>query len=297
MTKKIKNTKFNWSFIELNPKELLVTLIIIVGFIFFTRWLATLSFRKKKLSKDEVAVINPKINELTIQEFEKDLNKLERRLENLNSKFLTENKNIMTNEQIFSRINKNYLELRLRLNHINKELRKEENKQYITTKIQNYEAKMKKIKSLLELLNEELTRETEKSQANTLKRITLIQLTFLPLGFIASFFGMNFSSPNGKLMFAPLQVSSNIGLSLSQIYILLLMIFSSIIIGFVFNFQNVESFDIRETQVCNETKKIIPYNEEELNSLQNRQIEDEKREIPSIFELPYDDVLFYKMEN
>jgi hypothetical protein len=297
MTKKIKNSKMNWSFVELSPKELIVTLIIIGIFIFFTRWLAAFSFRRKNLSKDEVAVINPKINELTIQEYGKDLKKLESRLENLNNKFLVENKNIMANEKVFSRINKNYLELRLRLNHINKELNLKENKQYKTPKIQNYESKLKRIKSLLELLNEELQRETEKSQANTLKRITMIQLTFLPLGFIAGFFGMNFSSPDGKLMFAPLQVTSDIGLSVSQIYILLLMIFSSIIIGFVFNFQNVESFDIRETQACNETKKIIAYNEEELNSLQNRQIEDEKKEIPSIFELPYDDILFYKMEN
>ena len=75
------------------------------------------------------------------------------------------------------------------------------------------------------------------------------------------------------------------------------MIFSSVIIGFVFNFKRIENFDIRETQECNVSdNKVIPYNEEELSSLQNRQVEDEKREIPSIFELPYDDINFYKME-
>ena len=297
MTKKIKNEKSSWMLVELNPKEIFVSILMIGGIIFLTRWIATLSFRKNIISKDEIAVINPKINELTIQEFEKDLTRLEKRLENLNSKFLVEDKNILENENVFSRINKNYLELRLRLNHIIRELKKEDNKIYRTENIKTYDLRMNKIKSLMDLLNKEIQRETEKSQANTLKRITMIQLTFLPLGFLAGFFGMNFSSPDGKLMFAPLQVTSSIGLSVSQIYILLAMIFSSIIIGFVFNFSKVESFDMRETQQCNETKKIIPYNEEELNSLQNRQIEDEKREIPSIFELPYDDVLFYKMEN
>ena len=287
-----KNKKTDWSLIELNPKEIVVGLIFIVFFIFLYRWY-TSYFTKKNTAMDEITVIRPNINELTIQEFELDLKKLQQRLDNLNNKFLTEDTNIMKNDKVFRSINKVYLELRLRLNHIKSELTLEENKKFKTKNIDEFEKKMKKIKNLLDLLNEELQRETEKVQASRLGRITLIQLVFLPLGFIAAFFGMNFSSPDGKKMFAPLQVKSNIGLSTSQIYIILGMIFSSIIIGFLLNVGGEESFDIMETQKCNETRNEIPaFNEELLNAREETMLQIPKK-FQDITELPVKDINFY----
>ena len=287
-----KNKKTDWSLIELNPKEIVVGLIFIVFFIFLYRWY-TSYFTKKNMAMDEITVIRPNINELTIQEFELDLKKLQQRLDNLNNKFLTEDTNIMKNDKVFRSINKVYLELRLRLNHIKSELTLEENKKFKTKNIDEFEKKMKKIKNLLDLLNEELQRETEKVQASRLGRITLIQLVFLPLGFIAAFFGMNFSSPDGKKMFAPLQVKSNIGLSISQIYIILGMVFSSIIIGFLLNVGGEESFDIMETQKCNETRNEIPaYNEELLNAREETMLQIPKK-FQDITELPVKDINFY----
>lgn len=288
----LKNKKTDWSLIELNPKEIVVGILFIVFFIFLYKWYNSY-FTKKNIAMDEITVIRPNINELTIQEFELDLNKLQRRLDNLNNKFLTEDTNIMKNDKVFRSINKVYLELRLRLNHIKSELTLEENKKFKTKNIDVFEKKMKKLKNLLDLLNEELQRETEKVQASRLGRITLIQLVFLPLGFIAAFFGMNFSSPDGKKMFAPLQVKSNIGLSTSQIYIILGMIFSSIIIGFLLNVGGEESFDIMETQKCNETREEIPaYNEELLNAREETMLQIPKK-FQDITELPVKDINFY----
>lgn len=288
----LKNKKTDWSLIELNPKEIVVGILFIVFFIFLYKWYNSY-FTKKNMAMDEITVIRPNINELTIQEFELDLKKLQRRLDNLNNKFLTEDTNIMKNDKVFRSINKVYLELRLRLNHIKSELTLEENKKFKTKNIIEFEKKMKKIKNLLDLLNEELQRETEKVQASRLGRITLIQLVFLPLGFIAAFFGMNFSSPDGKKMFAPLQVKSNIGLSTSQIYIILGMIFSSIIIGFLLNVGGEESFDIMETQKCNETREEIPaYNEELLNAREETMLQIPKK-FQDITELPVKDINFY----
>ncbi len=288
----LKNKKTDWSLIELNPKEIVVGILFIVFFIFLYKWYNSY-FTKKNMAMDEITVIRPNINELTIQEFELDLKKLQQRLDNLNNKFLTEDTNIMKNDKVFRSINKVYLELRLRLNHIKSELTLEENKKFKTKNIIEFEKKMKKIKNLLDLLNEELQRETEKVQASRLGRITLIQLVFLPLGFIAAFFGMNFSSPDGKKMFAPLQVKSNIGLSTSQIYIILGMIFSSIIIGFLLNVGGEESFDIMETQKCNETREEIPaYNEELLNAREETMLQIPKK-FQDITELPVKDINFY----
>jgi len=287
----VKKSIFSWGILGFSKKELFVGTIIFISSGFFFRWIGGLIWRKPKtMLRDRAMVLSPEINELTIQEFETDMDSLERRIDNLNNDFLLHNKGLMENTEKFRDINKIYLELRLRLNHINSEL--EENNKYKTNKIKRYEETMTKMKTSLDLLSEELKRETDESQSYTLNMLTLIETIFLPLGVLTGYFGMNFSSMGGHVGDDHKPAPGILGMKYGQtlVWVITLVFMFWFLSSSVYT--KMEHFDIRETQKCNETKKILPFNvtSQDLRKLPNVE---KSLEFPSIFELPYNDLNFY----
>lgn len=288
-----KNAQFNrWTIMGLSKKEIFIGIIIFIVSGQFFRWLGSLFWRKKPLVlRDRAAVIRPDINELTIQEFWRDLQSLETRVDNLNNDFLTEDKGIMENTVRFRDINKVYLELRLRLNHINNELEKDSNEQYRDKKIENYEKLMEKMKGALDLLNEELKRETDESQAYTLKMITLIETIFLPAGVLTGYFGMNFSSMGGHVGKGHVPAAGILGLKYGQGLVWGILLLCAIVILYSFDFSKLEHFDIRETQKCNKDSPVLPFN---VVSQDLRKLRKEPQIVKSLLEFPYSGVNFYQ---
>ena len=282
----------SWVLLGLSKKEMFVGLFIFILSAMFFRSVGKLIWRKRPIVlRDKAAVLRPKINELTIQELDSDLDDLEMRLDGLNNDFLSQDKSLMENTERFRSINKEYLELRLRLNHIMHELEKEENNKYNTDKVKIYNDKMKKMKDSLDLLNEELQRETDENQAYTLNMLTLIETIFLPMGVLTGYFGMNFSSMGGHVGEGHKAAPGILGLRYGQGFVWGIMLICTIIIFYSFDWTKMEHFDIRETQKCNKEREVKSYNErmQDLKKIQN-----EKNKInQKIFDLPYDMINFY----
>ena len=233
----------SWVILGLSKRELFVgvLLFIISGLIF--RKLGTLIWRKKPIVlRDKAAVLRPKINELTIQELESDLIDLENRLDGLNNDFLSQDKSLMENTERFRNINKVYLEIRLRLNHIMHELEKESNEKYKSEKVKNYDNKMEKMKASLDLLNEELQRETDENQSYTLNMLTLVETIFLPLGVLTGYFGMNFSSMGGHVGDGHKPAPGILGIRYGQGFVWGIMLICTLIILYSFDWTKMEHF-------------------------------------------------------
>tara|TARA_A100001011_G_scaffold233425_1_gene241472 strand:- start:2313 stop:3191 length:879 start_codon:yes stop_codon:yes gene_type:complete len=290
-----KKQQFNaWTLLSLSKREMIIGLVIFIGSGLFFRWLGSIIWRKPKMVlRDRAAVIRPEINELTLQEFEGDLSHLEERVEGLNNDFLTHNKGLMENTARFRDINKVYLELRLRLNHIMNEVEKEKNEKYRGEKVGEYNKTMDKIKSELDLLNEELQRETDENQSYTLNMLTLVETIFLPLGVLTGYFGMNFSSMGGHVGKGHDPAPGILGLRYGQGFVWLIMLICTAMILYSFDWTKMEHFDIRETQKCNEARPVKPFN---VASQDLRKLREEPDQPSSIFDFPHNDINFYKYE-
>jgi hypothetical protein len=282
----------SWVLLGLTRKEIFVGILVFILSGMFFRTLGRLIWRKRPIMlRDKAAVLRPKINELTIQELQGDLDDLELRLDGLNNDFLSQDKSLMENTERFRSINKEYLELRLRLNHIMHELEKDENNKYNTDNVELYNNKMERMKGSLDLLNEELQRETNENQSYTLNMLTLIETIFLPLGVLTGYFGMNFSSMGGHVGVGHKAAPGILGVRYGQGFVWGIMLLCTIIIFYSFNWSKMEHFDIRETQKCNKERIVNPYNER-MHDL--KKIPTQKLNInQNMFEMPYDSVNFY----
>ena len=282
----------SWVLLGLSKKEMFVGLLLFVLSAMFFRALGKLIWRKRPIMlRDKAAVLRPKINELTIQELDSDLDDLELRLDGLNNDFLSQDKSLMENTERFRSINKDYLELRLRLNHIMHELEKKENNKYNTDKVSVYNTKMEKMKGSLDLLSEELQRETDENQAYTLNMLTLVETIFLPLGVLTGYFGMNFSSMGGHVGHDHKPAPGILGIRYGQGFVWGIMLICCIVIFYSFDWSRMEHFDIRETQKCSEERKVKAFNErmQDLKKIQTEKINLDHK----MFDLPYDMVSFY----
>ena len=289
----VKKKEFNtWMLLGLSKKEIFVGLLIFVLSGVFFRSLGKLIWRKKPIMlRDKAVVIRPKINELTIQEISEDIDDLSLRLDGLNNDFLTHNKSLMENTERFRDINKVYLELRLRLNHIMHELELEENEIYRTEKLDLYNDKMDKMKDSLDLLNEELQRETEENQSYTLNMLTLVETIFLPLGVLTGYFGMNFSSMGGHVGKGHDPAPGILGLRYGQGFVWGIMLICIIMILYSFDWTKMEHFDNKSVENCETREKSVkPFN---VLSQDLRKINEKTSVFPNILDLPYDDINFY----
>ena len=279
--------EFNrWFLLNLSNKEIFIGFIIFVASGIFFRGLGGFIWRSNEIVlRDKTTILRPDINELTIQEYQIDLDTLQLRLNSLNNDFLTENKEFKENSERFRSINKMYLELMLRLNHIIGELEKDTNKHHRTNKIKVYEEHMEKMKQSIELLNDELKRENDASQSYTLNMITLIELIFLPIGVVVGYFGMNFSSMGGHVGKGHKPAPGILGFKYGQAFFWLLILLVSLFVFYNFDFNKLEHFE-----GC-EVSQPYAYNEEFLRS---RELRKENVQFRDITALPYDDIYFYK---
>jgi len=285
--------EFNtWVLMNLSKRELFIGLLIFImsGVIF--RFLGKSLWRDTKiLSRSTVTILRPKINELTIDEFNNDLNGLTDMMDGLNNDFLSTDKNLMNSTARFRNINKEYLELRLRLNHIALEIDKGKFK-YSKKKINDLEDVIVKIKDSLDLLSDELKRETDEAQSYTLSMLTLLETIFLPLGVLTGYFGMNFSSMGGHVGKGHVPAPGIFGLKYGQTFVMFIMLLSTALVMYLFyglaieNFSNIkevsDSFKktLKKRGKSNsdlwdkswmEQGKIIPFNvnDEDLRKLRN----------------------------
>lgn len=265
-----------WTLGQLTRRQIFIGLILFIGSGFLFRWLGKKIWRENELvSRDRVSTIRSKLNELTIQELNDDITTLENRVDILNYEFLTEGKGIMENSKRFTDINKLYLELRLRLNHINNELEKKRNKIYRNDKIEIYEKRLSKVKGSLDLLNEELQRETEEMQSSKLHMLTLIETIFLPLGVITGYFGMNFSSMGGHVGSKHKPAPGVLGVKYGQGLVWLLIIGCVVIVLRYFNLKPIKE-GYKGGESCIKNKKIKPFNvnNKELNKIDENNVND-----------------------
>jgi Mg2+ and Co2+ transporter CorA len=264
----MKRKNFNyWTFGELNRRQIFIGLILFIGSGYLFRWLGNILWRKKNIvNRDKISTIRSKINELTIQELNRDIKALEDRVEILNNEFLTEGKGILENSERFTKINKLYLELRLRLNHIDNELEKKVNKRYKDDKVTNYGKRLLKVKGSLNLLNDELSRETEEMQSSKLHMLTLIETIFLPLGVLTGYFGMNFSSMGGHVGIKHKPAPGILGLKYGQGLVWVIIIICVIIVLRYFNL-NKEGYSGGSS--CAVGKNVVAFNNDtrELNDI------------------------------
>ena len=270
----VKNFNY-WTFGNLTRRQIFIGLILFIGSGFLFRWLGKKIWRDNELvSRDRVSTIRSKLNELTIQEINDDIHTLESRVEIINNDFLIEGKGIMENSKRFTDINKLYLELRLRLNHINNELEKKGNKMYKTDKIEIYEKRLSKVKGSLDLLNEELQRETEEMQSSKLHMLTLIETIFLPLGVITGYFGMNFSSMGGHVGTKHKPAPGVLGVKYGQGFVWFIIIGCVIIVLRYFNLKPINE-GYKGGESCIKNKKINPFNvnNKELNKIDESDID------------------------
>ena len=290
-------------------------LIFTISGIFF-RFLGKLIWRERM---DDIgiraAVIRPKINELTIQELGLDLKELNDVMDNLNNDFLSHNKGLMQNTKRFREINKEYLELRLRLNHIMHELEKKKDEKYDMNKVKSFDENLIKMKDGLDLLSDELERETNEAQSYTLSMLTLIETIFLPLGVLTGYFGMNFSSMGGHVGKGHDPAPGILGLRYGQGFVWLIMLFCIGIIMYSFDWTKMEHFDSMKhvsdrfqrtmmkkknynnedlnNSACRTDGKMRPYN---VNAQDLRKIREEKQDWSreTLIDFPYDRIDFYK---
>ncbi len=280
----------SWVLLGLSKREIFVGLLIFVLSSLFFRALGKIIWRKKSLIlRDKVAIIRPEINELTIQELGDDVKDLETRLDGLNNDFLSEDKSLMENTERFRSINKFYLEIRLRLNHIIHELEKDDNEKYKSDKIKLYDDKMSKLKDSLDLLNEELQRETDEKQSYTLSMLTLIETIFLPLGVLTGYFGMNFSSMGGHVGDDHKPAPGILGIRYGQGFVWGIMLICTAVILYSFDWTKMEHFDVNKVE-CNSDRKVKPFNELQQDK---RKIQEKGVKEVDMFNLPYNMVNFY----
>jgi len=259
-----------WTFGHLTRRQILIGLILFIGSGYLFRWIGRKIWRKNEIvTRDNVSTIRSRINELTIQELNDDIKTLESRVDILNNEFLTEGKGIIENSKRFTDINKLYLELRLRLNHINNELVKKNNKRYKDDKVEEYEKRLSKIKESLDLLNEELKRETEEIQSSKLHMLTLIETIFLPLGVITGYFGMNFSSMGGHVGTKHNPAPGVLGLKYGQGFVWFLIFGCIVIVLRYFNLKPIkEGYNAGKSCVVEKNVKSFNVNNKELNKIE-----------------------------
>jgi len=259
-----------WTFGHLTRRQILIGLILFIGSGYLFRWIGRKIWRKNEIvTRDNVSTIRSRINELTIQELNDDIKTLESRVDILNNEFLTEGKGIIENSKRFTDINKLYLELRLRLNHINNELMKKNNKRYKDDKVEEYEKRLSKIKESLDLLNEELKRETEEIQSSKLHMLTLIETIFLPLGVITGYFGMNFSSMGGHVGTKHNPAPGVLGLKYGQGFVWFLIFGCIVIVLRYFNLKPIkEGYNAGKSCVVEKNVKSFNVNNKELNKIE-----------------------------
>ena len=280
----------SWVLLGLSKREMFVGLLLFVLSGLFFRTLGKKIWRKKKLVlRDKAAVIRPNINELTIQELGDDIVDLEQRLDGLNNDFLSQDKSLSENTERFRSINKFYLEIRLRLNHIIHELDKKENEKYKSEKVSEYDDMMKKMKDSLDLLNEELERETNENQSYTLNMLTLVETIFLPLGVLTGYFGMNFSSMGGHVGHDHKPAPGILGLRYGQGFVWGIMLICTTVILYSFDWNKMEHFDVNKVE-CNGDRKVAAFNELQQDK---RKIQEKGVKDVDMFNLPYDMVNFY----
>ncbi len=280
----------SWVLLGLSKREMFVGLILFVLSGLFFRALGKMIWRKKKLVlRDKAAIIRPNINELTIQELGDDIVDLEQRLDGLNNDFLSQDKSLTENTERFRSINKFYLEIRLRLNHIMHELDKKENAKYKSEKVKEYDGIMKKMKTSLDLLNEELERETNENQSYTLNMLTLVETIFLPMGVLTGYFGMNFSSMGGHVGVGHKPAPGILGLRYGQGFVWGVMLICASVILYTFDWSKMEHFDVNKIE-CNSDRKVKPFNELQQDK---RKIQEKGVKDVDMFNLPYDMVSFY----
>ena len=264
-----------WTFGHLTRRQILIGLILFIGSGYLFRWIGIKIWRKNEIvTRDKVSTIRSRINELTIQELNDDIKTLESRVDILNNEFLTEGKGIIENSKRFTDINKLYLELRLRLNHINNELTKKNNKRYKDDKVEEYERRLSKIKGSLDLLNEELKRETEEMQSSKLHMLTLIETIFLPLGVITGYFGMNFSSMGGHVGTKHKPAPGVLGLKYGQGFVWFLIFGCIVIVLRYFNLKPIkEGYSAGKSCVVEKNIKSFNVNNKELNKIEETNVE------------------------
>jgi len=191
-------------------------------------------------------------------------------MDNLNNEFLSHNKGLMENTKRFREINKDYLELRLRLNHIMNELEgKKDKEKYDMGKVKEFDENLNKMKDGLDLLSEELERETNESQSYTLNMLTLIETIFLPLGVLTGYFGMNFSSMGGHVGKGHEPAPGLLGIKYGQTFVWGIMLICIIIILYSFDWTKMEHFDSMKhvsDRFESTMKKKKDYNNEDLNN-------------------------------
>ena len=271
--------KFNyWTFEHLTRRQIFMGLILFIGSGILFRWIRKKIWKKNEIvERDKVSTIRSRINELTIQEINDDIRSLESRVDILNNEFLMEGKGVIENSERFTNINKLYLELRLRMNHINNELDKKGNKRYRDDKMEKYEKRLTKVKDSLDLLNEELKREMDEMQSSKLHMLTLIETIFLPLGVLTGYFGMNFSSMGGHVGAKHKPAPGILGLKYGQVFVWVLIIGCIIIVLRYFNLKPIkEGYNAGKS--CVENKRIRPFNvsNKELNKIDESKSEDVK---------------------
>ena len=313
----VKKKEFNkWTLLHLSKREMIIGLLIFTISGIFFRFLGKLIWRERM---DDIgiraAVIRPKINELTIQELGLDLKELNDVMDNLNNDFLSHNKGLMQNTKRFREINKEYLELRLRLNHIMHELEKKKDEKYDMNKVKSFDENLIKMKDGLDLLSDELERETNEAQSYTLSMLTLIETIFLPLGVLTGYFGMNFSSMGGHVGKGHDPAPGILGLRYGQGFVWLIMLFCIGIIMYSFDWTKMEHFDSMKhvsdrfqrtmmkkknynnedlnNSACRTDGKMRPYN---VNAQDLRKIREEKQDWSreTLIDFPYDRIDFYK---
>ena len=282
-----------WTFGHLTRRQIFIGLILFVGSGILFRWIRKKVWKDRGMvTRDKISTIRSRINELTIQELNDDIKTLESRVDILNNEFLTEGKGIMENSKRFTNINKLYLELRLRMNHINNELEKNKNKRYRDDKIEQYEKRLSKIKGSLDLLNEELKRETEEMQSSKLHMLTLIETIFLPLGVITGYFGMNFSSMGGHVGTKHKPAPGILGVKYGQGLVWILILGCIIVVLRYFNLKPIkEGYDAGKS--CVENEKIRPFN---VNNKELNKIDENKGDIKDIWNVEGGKPIFYVFE-
>ena len=238
-----KKKEFNtWVLMHLSKREMFIALLIFLLSSLFFRFLGKLIWRKRKMEpRANVTVIRSKINELTIDEFKDDLKGLSNMMDGLNNDFLSGDKTLMESTSRFRNINKIYLELKLRFNHITFEIEKGKFK-YDEKKIKDLEDELVKIKDSLDLLSEELQRETDEAQSYTLSMLTLIETIFLPLGVLTGYFGMNFSSMGGHVGKGHEPAPGLLGIKYGQTFVWGIMAVCTAIILYSFDWSKMEHF-------------------------------------------------------
>ena len=140
--------------------------------------------------------------------------------------------------------------------------------------MEEYERRLSKIKGSLDLLNEELKRETEEMQSSKLHMLTLIETIFLPLGVITGYFGMNFSSMGGHVGTKHKPAPGVLGLKYGQGFVWFLIFGCIVIVLRYFNLKPIkEGYSAGKSCVVEKNIKSFNVNNKELNKIEETNVE------------------------